>query len=99
MRYAGVLWASRKRYMNDPHRGQLIKGILNDFHTEFGWKSRLAAPIVGRYLYHMLRREERRLENGWTYEPPTFYETNRVNEPGDAIFVDGLNCTPDNMHT
>jgi len=93
IRYAGVLWASRRRYRNEPHRRQLIDGILNEFHAEFGWKSRLAAPIVGRYLYHTLRREERRLENGWTYEPPTFYETNRANEPSGAKFVDGLKCS------
>jgi radical SAM superfamily enzyme YgiQ (UPF0313 family) len=93
MRYAGVLWASRKRYKSDLHRRQLIEGVLNELHAEFGWKSRLSAPIVGRYLYHMLRREEQRLENGWTYEPPTFYETNRANQTGGAKFVDGLNCT------
>jgi hypothetical protein len=93
MRYAGVLWAARQRYRDDPHRRKLIDGVLNEFHTEFGWQSRLAAPIVGRYLHHTLRREERRLENGWTYEPPTFYETNRPNESGGAKFVDGINCT------
>ncbi|MGB5488553.1 MAG: cobalamin-dependent protein [Lysobacterales bacterium] len=97
--YAGVLWASRHRYRNEPHRKQLIDRILNEFHAEFGWKSRLAAPLIGRYLYRTLRREEKRLENGWTYEPPTFYETNRSNESGHATFVDGLKCTPDNMQT
>lgn len=99
IRYAGVLWASRRRYRDDPHRRQLIDGILSEFHAEFGWKSRLAAPLVGRYLYQMLRREEQRLENGWTYEPPTFYETNQAGESGGATFVDGLGCTPDNMPT
>lgn len=89
-RYAGVLWAARHRYRNDPHRTQLITEILNELHGEFGWKSRLAAPLVGRYLYHMLRREEQRLENGWTYEPPTYYETNQADGPDYATFVQGL---------
>jgi len=93
MLYSGVLWASRKRYKNDPHRKQLIDGILKEFHAEFGWKSRLAAPIVGRYLYHTLSREEQRLENGWTYEPPTFYESNKANESGATVYVDSLKCT------
>ena len=93
MRYAGVLWASRQRYRSDPHRRQLIDDILNEFHAEFGWKSRLFAPLAGGYLYRALIREEKRLENGWTYEPPTFYETNRANETGDAKFVDGLKCS------
>ena len=93
MHYSGVLWASRQRYRNDPHRRQLIDEILKEFHAEFGWKSRLFAPIVGRYLYRTLIREEKRLENGWTYEPPTFYETNQANETGGAKFVDGLKCS------
>lgn len=93
MRYAGVLWAARHRYRNDPHRKQLITEILDELHGEFGWRSRLAAPIVGRYLYHMLRREERRLESGWTYEPPTYYETNQANRTDNATFVRGLTTT------
>jgi len=93
IRYAGVLWASRRRYQDDPHRKQLINEILDEFHAEFSWKSRLAAPLVGRYLHRTLRREEERLANGWTYEPPTFYETNQANEKSGAKFVDGLDCT------
>jgi hypothetical protein len=95
VRYAGVLWASRHRYRNDPHRKGLIGGILDDLHAEFGWKSRLAAPIAGAYLYWMLRREERRLESGWTYEPPTYYETNQAGDTSGATFVDGLSSRAD----
>ena len=36
----------------------------------------LAAPLVGRVFLWTLRREDRRLKAGWTYEPPTFYERN-----------------------
>jgi hypothetical protein len=43
---------------------------------EFGLRSRLAAPVVGRFLLTTMRREARRIERGWTYEPPTFYEHN-----------------------
>ena len=95
VRYAGVLWAARHRYRDDSHRKDLIGGILDDLHAEFGWKSRLAAPIAGRYLYRMLRREERRLESGWTYEPPTYYETNQAGDTGDATFVEGLSSRAD----
>jgi radical SAM superfamily enzyme YgiQ (UPF0313 family) len=90
IRYAGVLWAARHRYRHDPHRKQLISEVLNELHREFGWKSRVAAPIVGRYLYRMLRREEQRLQKGWTYEPPTCYETNQAGGPDDATFVRGV---------
>ena len=28
------------------------------------------------YLYHNLKKEEVRLQNGWSYEPQAFYEKN-----------------------
>ena len=87
VKYAGALWAARRRYRDDPHRCQLISHVLDELYAEFGWKARLAAPIVGRYLYHTLRREERRLQNGWTYEPPTFYETNSADGPEGATRI------------
>jgi hypothetical protein len=32
--------------------------------------------LIGPDLLRKTRREEERLATGWTYEPPTFYETN-----------------------
>jgi hypothetical protein len=32
--------------------------------------------VVGRFVLQAMRREQRRLDSGWTYEPPTFYESN-----------------------
>lgn len=90
VKYAGALWAARRRYRDDPHRRQLISQILDNLLAEFGWKSRLAAPIVGRYLYRALCTEEQRLSEGQTYEPPTFYETNSSNGPRDAVLVSGI---------
>ena len=90
VKYAGALWAAGRRYRDDPHRFRLISHVLDEVYAEFGWKARLAAPMVGRYLYHKLRREERRLQNGWTYEPPTFYETNSADGPETAAHVVGL---------
>ncbi len=75
--YAGALWATRKRFRRSPLTKK-ISVILKDFHREFGLKSRLAAPLVGRYVRYKMGREERRLQNGCTYEPPTFYETNQL---------------------
>jgi hypothetical protein len=31
----------------------------------------------------LIKREDRRLASGWTWEPPTFYERN-YNQPGDS---------------
>jgi hypothetical protein len=53
-----------------------MDAILTDLHREFGLKSRLYAILAGRYVYWKMRREEKRLARGWTYEPPTFYERN-----------------------
>lgn len=76
--YAGVLWAAKRSYRDDPVQSERISQILEDIYREFGLKSRLAAPVVGRYIHFMLRREARRLRNGWTYEPPSFCETSRM---------------------
>lgn len=89
MKYAGVLWAARRYYRDEPPRRQLIDEILSELHAEFGWRSQLAAPLVGRYLHNRLCREERRLAAGWTYEPPTFYEVNAAGDAPGAVRVEG----------
>ncbi len=60
-----------------------MSAILKDIYREFGLKSRLFAAIGGRYVLRKIRKEEKRLAAGWTYEPPTFYEKN--NCFGDRI--------------
>lgn len=90
VKYAGALWAARRRCQADPHSVRRISQVLDELYAEFGWKARLAAPIVGRYFYHMLRREEQRLQSGWTYEPSTYYETNSADGPESAVRVTGV---------
>lgn len=85
VRYAAVLWACRRHYRDDPRQAAKIGDVLNELYEECGWVSRLAAPIVGRYLYHKLRRQDEMLQNNWTYEPPTFYEINYPDESKDAM--------------
>jgi hypothetical protein len=50
--------------------------LLKDLYREFGWKTRIIAPIIGIYCLAGIINEERRLKKGWTYEPETFYEKN-----------------------
>ena len=76
--FAGALWAAKRWFRTNPELTAKISGILKDIHREFGVRSRLIAPLVGRYLRIKLSREDRRLRKGWTYEPPTFYETNEL---------------------
>lgn len=90
VRYAGVLWASRRQYRDDPKRVKQINELLKELHAEFGWRSRLAAPLAGMHLYRTLRREQAMLKSGWTYEPPTFYDTNSPNGSADAERVEGV---------
>ena len=39
--------------------------------------------LAGPYVLWKMRKEEKRLANGWTYEPPTFYERNEAGCEGD----------------
>ena len=95
VRYAGVLWATRRYYRDSPQRVAQISELLEELHNLFGWRSRLAAPIAGRYLFRKLRRQNEMLQHGWTYEPPTFYETNQTSGPPAAQRVHGVVCGAD----
>lgn len=90
VRYAGVLWAARQYYKDDPQIVSWLNSLMAELHEVFGWRSRMAAPIAGRYLYRLLRRQEKMLQDGWTYEPPTFYETNRADGPASATLVKSI---------
>jgi hypothetical protein len=75
--FAGALWAARKWFKKDnPTLAARLNALLQDVYREFGLRARLAAPLVGRYLFRTISSEDRRLKAGWTYEPPTFYERN-----------------------
>jgi hypothetical protein len=74
--YAGAVWAIKKWARgNDPVEAKM-GALLNSLYREFGWKTRLFAPLAGSYLYHNLKKEDVRLQNGWNYEPHAFYEKN-----------------------
>lgn len=75
-KYAGALWAAGQWFKGNSQLLRKITTVLNDIKLEFGLKSRLAAPLVGRFILSKLRKEDGRLKKGWTYEPPTFYEMN-----------------------
>ncbi len=87
---AGALWATRRDYRGDNRIVAETTRLLKEVNDLCGWKSRLAAPIVGRHLLRKLQQEGKRLAEGWTYEPPTFYEANEAAEAGSAIRVHGV---------
>lgn len=74
--YAGAVWAMARWYRHDAEMGPKMAALLRDLRREFGWMSRLLAPLLGRVMLAGARREERRLRNGWTYEPKTVYQMN-----------------------
>ena len=98
-RYSGELWATRKYYDGDTQRVAEISGLLDEIYKEFGLGSRLATPWIGRYLYRKLVEQQKRLDSGWTCEPPTFYETNQDRNKS-AVRVEGIQTAQvdSNMH-
>jgi radical SAM superfamily enzyme YgiQ (UPF0313 family) len=84
--YAGAVWAMKKWYEGNDRMTAKMSGLLQSLHEEFGWTTKLIAAISGRYIYTMLKREEKRLARGWVYEPASFLEKNSAaialeNEP------------------
>ncbi len=78
VRMAGVVWATKKWFRSNPDLKKKATEMLREIYREFGLRSRLATPLVGRYINRVAKREARRLQRGWTYEPPTFYELNPI---------------------
>lgn len=76
--YAGAVWAMRKWYRRDERMAKKVEDLLKDLYNTFGWLTRITAPIIGRYVYYTIKREEQRLGRGWTYEPGSFYEKNEA---------------------
>jgi hypothetical protein len=74
--FSAVVAAARLYYRGNPALRAKADVLLNDLRSEFGLKSRFYAVLGGRYVYWKMRREEKRLANGWTCEPRTFYERN-----------------------
>ena len=74
--YSAAVGAAKMYYRKDPALRARMQGILCDLHREFGLMSRLASALGGRWLLGRIRKEQKRLAAGWTYEPPTFYEKN-----------------------
>ena len=50
--------------------------LLEDLCNEFGDAARIIAEAAGPPLLEDLRAEEQRIAEGWTYEPPMYYEIN-----------------------
>ena len=49
---------------------------MEDLYDEFGAGARQFAERAACYVLEAIRAEEKRIADGWAYEPPTFYEIN-----------------------
>jgi radical SAM superfamily enzyme YgiQ (UPF0313 family) len=74
--YAGVIWALKEYFKGQPELRFKLYGLLEEILEAFGRVSRISAPILGTILLSAIKKEERRLKRGWTYEPPCFFELN-----------------------
>jgi hypothetical protein len=76
--FSAIAGAVRFYYRKHPAMLAKIDALIHDLHSEFGLTSWFYSVVVGRYACWRMRREERRLAQGWSYEPPTFYEQNEA---------------------
>jgi hypothetical protein len=74
--YAAAVAAAKRYYRHNPVLKAKMSVLLEDLVQEFGRKSRRYAVFGGSYMLEKIRAEEQRLAQGWTYEPPTFYDAN-----------------------
>lgn len=76
--YAGAVWAMKKWYRHDKNLHRQLDDLLHDIYSTLGLQPRLIAPVAGRYIYYAMKRENKRMENGWTIEPETVLEKNKA---------------------
>lgn len=74
--FSALIGAAKLYYRKNPAMRRKITALLKEIHAEFGWKSRFFSSVGALYVLWKIRREEKRLAAGWTYEPKTWYERN-----------------------
>ncbi|MBI1945598.1 MAG: cobalamin B12-binding domain-containing protein [Deltaproteobacteria bacterium] len=88
--YSGGLWAAARYFKKtNPQVAARMQATLDELVQEYGLKTRLAAPLVGRVVLAKLRAEEARLRGGVSLEPPTFYEKNAAAHAAGVIELRG----------
>ncbi|MBX3460834.1 MAG: cobalamin-dependent protein [Planctomycetes bacterium] len=79
-------WAAVMAAADSHFRGSAlhpdIRLLRKELEATFGLKARLVGLLGGWWVRRNLKAEQRRLAAGVTWEPPTFYETNRQSPDG-----------------
>jgi radical SAM superfamily enzyme YgiQ (UPF0313 family) len=73
--YNAALWAMEREFkkVNREVSAQ-IRELRKEIDAEFGGMARVASRVAGPVLWWTMRREQKRLAAGKTYEPPTIIE-------------------------
>jgi len=80
--YPALLWAVEKWHRRGSAERARVRDVREEAIRQFGWLSKLVGRVLGPVVLLAMHLEKRRLLRGWTYEPPTFYETNRRQDAG-----------------
>ena len=73
--YSAALWAMERQFRKvDQDVSDRIRALRHEFGKESGFIGRMLPALLGPVLLWTTRREERRLAQGKTYEPPTILE-------------------------
>jgi len=78
--YAAAVWAMGRWYDGDPAIRTKLLELRRQLYEAFGWKTRLIAPLVGRYIVLAMHREAKRLARGWAPEPAAFRERKPIRQ-------------------
>jgi radical SAM superfamily enzyme YgiQ (UPF0313 family) len=73
--YTSALWAMERKLRNTNEAVSLkIRALRQDLEVALGPLASLSSNLLGPMLLYTAWREEKRLDAGRTYEPPTFVE-------------------------
>jgi radical SAM superfamily enzyme YgiQ (UPF0313 family) len=74
--YAWLLWAMQHRLAGTNKRVTVqVRSLRRELSKEFGaFRTRVLAGVIGPIILWMHKREEKKLAEGATYEPPTIVE-------------------------
>ncbi|CAG0981993.1 Bacteriochlorophyllide d C-8(2)-methyltransferase [Planctomycetaceae bacterium] len=82
--HIAVVTAAVKYYKKiNPAMYAKLEQLRKDIVKAFGLKTRIISKVGGIYVTHKMKKEMKRLAEGQTWEPPTFYEHNF--EPGPLV--------------
>jgi hypothetical protein len=76
--FSAVVGAAKLYYRDNPMMYAKMSALLRELHAAFGWKSRLTSALGSHWVLRQIRKEEKRLAVGFSYEPPTQYERNEL---------------------